>query len=231
MTLRLIIADDSALMREGISYVLQDNGIDVVAAVGDVAALLCAVGELRPDLAVVDIRMPAAHTPDGLDPDDDEHQTAGIAAAISIRRTHPATGVLLLSQYEETDAAMTLLEEQAAGIGYLLKDRVTQTEQFISAVHRVASGGTAIDSELVRRIVRRPHRTDPLRALTDRERSVLSLMAEGKSNQAIGDELFLSLRTVEKHIAAIFSKLGLRDEPNEHRRVRAVLAYLKATSA
>ncbi|HJQ48745.1 MAG TPA: response regulator transcription factor [Amycolatopsis sp.] len=219
MTLRAVLADDSVLIRGGIARILQDEGVEVVGEVGDATALLRLVGECRPDVAVVDVRMPPSHTVDGID------------AAMKIRAEHAHTGVLLLSQYVETAAAMKLLAGGADSVGYLLKDRVSDSD-FISAVNSVATGGTAIDPILVTRMMDRPHRgRQLLDNLSDREREVLSLMAEGKSNQAIGAALFLGRRTVESHVSAIFDKLELRPEPDDHRRVLAVLTYLKATGS
>lgn len=219
MALRAVLADDSVLIRGGIARVLQDEGVDVVGEAGDALELLRLVGELAPDIAVVDIRMPPTKTVDGID------------AAMKIRAEHPETAVLLLSQYVETVAAMKLLAGGAERVGYLLKERVSDSE-FISAVNAVATGGTAIDPILVTRMMDRPHRGRLLLDnLTDRERQVLSLMAEGKSNQAIGAALFLGLRTIESHVSAIFDKLELRPEPDDHRRVLAVLTYLEATAS
>jgi DNA-binding NarL/FixJ family response regulator len=225
--LRVVLADDSGLIRGGIARVLQDGGFKVVAEAGDAAGLLRAVDEHRPDIAVVDIRMPVSDTAPALDLG--ATTVAGIEAAVTLRANHPGTAVLLLSQYIETDAAMKLLAGGAAGVGYLLKDRVSDVE-FLSAVDRVAAGGTAIDPILVTSMIERPHRgRRPLDELTARERAVLALMAEGKSNQAISTELGLGRRTVETHISAILDKLGLRPEADDHRRVMAVLTYLRAT--
>lgn len=219
MTLRVAIADDSALLRRGLAALLRSEGLDVVCEAADAPELLACVAAHQPDVAVVDIRMPPAFT------------TEGIQAARIIRRDHPGTGVLLLSQYVETENAMSLLGNGAKGLGYLLKERVSDIDDFIDALHRVAAGGTAVDPELVARMVSRPHeghqREDEL---TGRERDVLELMAEGRTNQAIGKALFLGERTVEAHIRSIFLKLGLRPEPEDHRRVLAVLTYLRAAN-
>jgi DNA-binding NarL/FixJ family response regulator len=217
MSLRVVLADDSVFVRVGVAGMLRDAGVDVVDEVGDAQALLDSVERHRPDIAVVDIRMPPLSAVDGIE------------AATAIRAAHPGMAVLLLSQYVETDAAMKLLADGAAGVGYLLKDRVSDIDEFVSAVYAVAAGGTAIDPILVTRMLARPHRgRRPLDDLTDRERGVLALMAEGKSNQAISAQLCLGLRTIETHISAIFDKLGLRPEQDDHRRVLAVLTYLRA---
>lgn len=216
MKLRVAVADDSALLRRGLAALLGSEGLEVVCEVADAEELLACISAHRPDVAVVDIRMPPTFT------------TEGIQAATAIRRDHPETGVLLLSQYVETENAMSLLGNGAKGLGYLLKERVSHIDDFIDALHRVAAGGTAVDPELVARMVARPHngheREDEL---TSRERDVLELMAEGRTNQAIGKSLFLGERTVEAHIRSIFLKFGLRPEPEDHRRVLAVLTYLR----
>jgi DNA-binding NarL/FixJ family response regulator len=219
MKLRVAIADDSALLRRGLAALLRSEGLDVVCEAADAAQLLAGVALDRPDVAVVDIRMPPTYT------------TEGIQAAKTIRRDHPGTGVLLLSQYVETENAMSLLGNGAKGLGYLLKERVSDIDDFIDALHRVAAGGTAIDPELVARMVSRPHEGQQREdELTGREKDVLELMAEGRTNQAIGKTLFLGERTVEAHIRSIFLKLGLRPEPEDHRRVLAVLTYLRAAN-
>ena len=218
MTLRVVLADDSTLIRDLIARVLRNEGVDVVGEVGNATALLEVVSEHKPDLAVVDIRMPSS------DP-------VGIEAAMTIRANHPATAVLLLSEYIETDAAMKLLTDGEGGVGYLLKERASDDE-FILAVKAVAAGGTSIDPILVNRMMNRPRRQRrPIDDLTDREREVLSLMAEGKSNHAIGVALHLSKRTVEAHTSAIFDKLGLRLEVDDNRRVLAVLTYLRSSGS
>lgn len=218
-TLRVVLTDDSVLLREGIARLLQDEGIDVVGQAGEAQTLLEMVETLHPDVAVVDIRMPPTHT------------VEGIEAAVTIRQDFPDTAVLLLSQYVETENVMNLLGGGAASLGYLLKDRVSDVDEFIEALHRVASGGSAIDPDLVGRLVSRPHRGHrPLDELSAREREVLQLMAEGRSNRAIGAALFLGERTVEAHVRSIFLKLGLQPEPEDHRRVLAVLTHLRATT-
>jgi DNA-binding NarL/FixJ family response regulator len=218
MTLRAVVADDNAFVRFAVARLLEDGGVEVVTQVENADALLRAVGEHWPDIAVVDIRMPSTD------------EVAGIEAAIRIRSEYPGTAVLLLSQYVETAAAMRLIAGGAAGIGYLLKDRVSELDGFIEAVRTVATGGTAMDHELVTRMMERPHRGRlPIDDLTEREREVLALMAEGKSNPAIGALLSLSKRTVETHVSAIFGKFGLRAQPDDDRRVLAVLAYLRST--
>jgi serine/threonine-protein kinase len=216
MTLRVAIADDSALLRRGLAALLASEGLKVVCEATDAEELLACIAAHRPDAAVVDIRMPPTFT------------TEGIQAATAIRRDHPETGVLLLSQYVETENAMALLGNGAKGLGYLLKERVSDIDDFIDALHRVAAGGTAVDPELVARMVARPHNGQQREeGLTAREREVLELMAEGRTNQAIGKSLFLGERTVEAHIRSIFLKFGLRPEPEDHRRVLAVLTYLR----
>lgn len=216
--LRVVVADDSALLRRGIASLLRAEGLDVVGEARDSPQLLELVRTCNPDLAIIDIRMPPTFT------------VEGIWAAGTIQESHPQVGILLLSQYVETEHVMTLLRNGAKGLGYLLKERVTDIDEFISALHRIASGGSAIDPELVSLLVSRPHRGHlPLDDLTGREKEVLTLMAEGKSNQAIGKTLYLGERTVEAHVRSIFFKFGMPPEPETHRRVLAVLTYLRST--
>jgi len=216
MTLRLVLADDSLLLREGIARLLVEAGFDVVAQAGTADELLAAVRDHRPDVALVDIRMPPTHTDEGL------------RAAEAIRAEHgTAVGILVLSQYVETTFAMRLLADGAGGVGYLLKDRVEDLDDFAEAIGRIARGGSVIDPEVVAQLVGRKRGKVPLDDLSDREREVLALMAEGRSNQAICDALFLAPKTVEAHIANIFSKLELLPAPDDHRRVLAVLAHLR----
>jgi DNA-binding NarL/FixJ family response regulator len=218
--MRIVIAEDSAVVRAGLAEILADSGHEVVAAVGNAGDLLAAVTEHRPDAAVVDVRMPPGHTDEGL------------RAAIAIRRDHPGTGVLVFSQYIETRYTADLLGAAsgggAAGVGYLLKDRVADVGEFLDALSRVAAGGTALDPEVVTQLLGASRRNDRLAALTTREREVLSLMAEGRSNAAIAAILVVSERSIEKHVGNIFSKLGLPPSDADHRRVLAVLRYLES---
>lgn len=209
-----MIAEDQVLLREGLSRLLADEGFDVVGAVGDGEALLRAVAAARPDVVVCDVRMPPTFTDEGL------------RAALVIRAQSPATGVLVLSAYVEERYAVDLLANSSSGVGYLLKDRVGDVEEFLAAVRRVGAGGTALDPEVVAQLLTRTRRRDPLGSLTPRELDVLRLMAEGRSNSAIAGALFLSGSAVEKHISAIFAKLGLPAAEDDHRRVLAVLHYL-----
>jgi DNA-binding NarL/FixJ family response regulator len=216
--MRIVIAEDSAVVRAGLAEILADSGHQVLAAVGNAGDLLAAVDEHHPDAAVVDVRMPPGYTDEGL------------RAAIAIRRDHPATGVLVFSQYIETRYAADLLGAApgggAAGVGYLLKDRVGDVDEFVEALSRVAAGGTALDPEVVTQLLRASRRDSGLGSLTARERDVLALMAEGRSNGAIAATLVISERAVEKYIASIFSKFGLAPSDSDHRRVLAVLRYL-----
>jgi DNA-binding NarL/FixJ family response regulator len=212
---RAVIADDSALLREGLARLLEEAEIEVVGQARDADELMLKVRSYRPDVAIVDIRMPPTHTDEGL------------RAAAEIREKHPGVGVLVLSQYLESGYALELLAESAEGVGYLLKDRVADVDEFCAAVRRVAEGGSALDPEVVSRLVGRRRRDDPLNELTPREREVLELMAEGRSNQAISERMFVTMRAVEKHVTSIFVKLGLPAASEDHRRVLAVLAFLK----
>ena len=213
--LKVVIADDAVLLREGVARLLSEAGFDVVAQSGDAEDLLRHVAMFKPAVAVVDIRMPPTHTDEGL------------RAAAEIRRRFPGTGVLVLSQYVEAGYAMELLSDSAEGVGYLLKDRVSDVDQFASAVRRIAEGGSVLDPDVVSQLLGRQRRDDPLARLTPREREVLELMAEGRSNQAIADRLFVTLRAVEKHVTSIFTKLNLPASTEDHRRVLAVLASLR----
>lgn len=212
--LRAVIADDSVLLRDGVARLLEDAGIDVVAAVGDGDALVDAVSEVDPDIVLVDVRMPPTHTDEG------------IRAALAIRRTRPDVAVLVLSQYVEERYATELLSGDTAGVGYLLKDRVVDVTDFVAVVRRVADGGSAVDAEVVRQLIGRSSRTTELDRLTPRESEVLELMAEGLSNAGIAERLVVSLGAVEKHISNVFTKLDLDHETTAHRRVLAVLTYL-----
>jgi DNA-binding NarL/FixJ family response regulator len=214
--MRVVIAEDAAMFREGLVRLLEDRGHQVCAAVADGEALLAAVAAYRPDVAVVDIRMPPTHTDEGL------------RAALELRRRHPGTGVLVFSQYIETRYAARLLQGNAAGVGYLLKDRVADVAEFTEALARVAAGGTALDPEVVSQLLGAGRHARGLAGLTAREREVLSLMAEGRSNAGIADLLVISAGVVEKHVASIFAKLGLPPAEGDNRRVLAVLRYLEA---
>ncbi len=213
--MRVVLADDSVLLREGIARLLADAGFEVVGQAGDPDQLLLKVRSYSPDVAIVDIRMPPTHTDEGL------------RAAREIRERYPATGVLVLSQYVEADYALELLSESAEGVGYLLKDRVSDVGEFAAAVRRVGEGGSALDPTVVSQLVGRRRKDDPLADLSPREREVLELMAEGRSNQAICDRLFITQRAVEKHVTSIFAKLRLPADAGDHRRVLAVLTYLR----
>ena len=214
--MRVVIAEDAVLLRAGLTRLLDDAGEEVVAAVGDGDALLDAVARQHPDLAIVDVRMPPTFSDEG------------IRAAVRIRRDFPDVAVLVLSQYVEEEYASELLADNTDSIGYLLKDRVADVGEFIEAVRRVGAGGTALDPEVVAQLLARSRRQDPLERLTDREREVLSLMAEGRSNTAIAAQLVVSDGAVEKHVRNIFTKLDLAPDAGDHRRVLAVLRYLES---
>lgn len=217
--MRAVIVDDSVLLREGVASLMRANGFDVTDTRPDAIGLVALVAERRPDLVVLDIRMPPTHT------------TEGLEAAVEIRRSAPDVAVLLLSQHVETRYAVDLIADGSGRIGYLLKDRVTDVDEFVEAARRVALGGTAIDPTVVSRLVGRHRRNNPLDLLTDRERDVLHRMAEGRSNAAIANALALTERTVESHVRNLFTKLDLLPEADDHRRVRAVLVYLQSLEA
>jgi DNA-binding NarL/FixJ family response regulator len=211
-----VIADDSVLLREGIARLLEEAGFEVVAQAGDAEDLVRKASAHKPDVAIIDVRMPPTHTDDGL------------RAALRIRREHPGIGLLVLSQYVEEEYARELLAESAEGVGYLLKDRVAEVDRFVEAVRRVGSGGSALDPGVVSQLLGRQREKDPLHNLTIREREVLQLMAEGLSNHAVAERLVVTERAIEKHVTNIFSKLDLAVAPDSHRRVLAVLAHLRA---
>jgi DNA-binding NarL/FixJ family response regulator len=214
--MRVVVAEDSVLLREGVVRLLQEAGMDVVGQAGDAEDLLRKVRAHKPDVALVDIRMPPTQTDEGL------------RAAATIRAEQPQTGVLVLSQYVEEAYALELLADNAEGVGYLLKDRVADVERFVDSVRRVGEGGSALDPEVVARLVGRRRREDPLSALSPREREVLGHMAEGRSNHGIAEALVVTERAVEKHVTSIFAKLRLPASTEDHRRVLAVLAYLRS---
>jgi DNA-binding NarL/FixJ family response regulator len=213
--MRVVIADDAPLIREGVARLLTESGVDVVDQVGDADALVASVRDLRPDVALVDIRMPPTHTDEGL------------RAAREIRSRYPSTAILVLSQHLEPDYALQLVEQKPAGIGYLMKERVGRIEQLLDAVERVAADECVVDRAVVDDLLARRRRVDPIEKLTSREREILALMAEGRSNQGICRALWLSPKTVETHIRGAFAKLGIREAPEDNRRVLAVLTYLR----
>jgi len=213
---RVVLAEDSVLLREGVARILGEAGFEVVGQAGDADDLMLKVRSYAPDVAIVDIRMPPTHTDEGL------------RAAQEIRENHPEVGVLVLSQYVEPTYAMELLAKSAEGVGYLLKDRVSDVNEFADAVRRVGEGGSALDPTIVSQLVGRRRRDDPIDQLTPREREVLGLMAEGRSNSGIAEQLVVTERAVEKHVTSIFSKLRLPTASEDHRRVLAVLAYLRS---
>jgi DNA-binding NarL/FixJ family response regulator len=213
--MRVVIADDAPLIREGVARLLTENGVEVVDQVGDAEAALASVRDLRPDVALVDIRMPPTHTDEGLH------------AAREIRSRYPGTAVLVLSQHLEPDYALRLFQEKPERVGYLLKERVGRIEQLLDAVQRVAAGECVVDRAVVDELLARRRRVDPMEELTSREREIIALMAEGRSNRGICRTLWLSPKTVETHIRGAFAKLGIKEAPEDNRRVLAVLAYLR----
>jgi DNA-binding NarL/FixJ family response regulator len=216
LPLRIVIAEDAAIMRDGLTQTLTRRGHEVVAAVADAETLRQAVATHLPDVAIIDVRMPPTHTDEGL------------RAAQAIHADHPGVGVLVFSQYIETSSATELFAGAPGGVGYLLKDRVADVSDFIEAISRVARGGTALDPEVVRQLLGASRRADSLATLTPREREVLSLIAQGRSNAAIAETLFISPGVVEKHVASIFAKLGLPPSDNDNRRVIAAIKYLES---
>ncbi len=214
--MRVIVADDAILVRQGVARILEDAGFEVVAQLGDAVGLLASVERHQPDVVIIDVRMPPTHT------------TEGLEAALDVKARHPAVGVLVLSQHMESRYAVRLLGDAGGGVGYLLKERVGDLHELTDAVRRVGAGGSAVDPEVARLLVHRKRSQDRVDDLTPREREVLSLIAEGRSNQAIVDRLCLNAKTIESHVRSIFTKLGLLPEPDDHRRVLAVLAYLRA---
>jgi DNA-binding NarL/FixJ family response regulator len=213
--MRVVIAEDAVLLRAGLERLLAEGDFEVVGTVGDGPGLIAAAAALRPDIAIVDVRMPPTHTDEGL------------RAALEVRRLVPETAILVLSQYVEERYALELIGSNAEGVGYLLKDRVADVSEFLGAVRRVGEGGTALDPEVVAQLLGRRRRGNPLEAISPREREVLALMAEGRSNAAIAAELVVTDGAVEKHVSNIFAKLGLPATASDHRRVLAVLTYLR----
>lgn len=213
--MRAVIADDSALVRTGVATFLESQGVDVVGEAGDAESLLALVGASTPDVAVIDIRMPPSYRDEGL------------VAAATIRARHPHVAVLVLSQYTASEYALRLIEQSPSGVGYLLKDRLADGADLVAVLHRIVAGECVVDPSVVQRLLLRARRPNPLGELTEREREVLSLMAEGRSNAAICAELAVSPKTVETHIGRVFAKLGLLDEDDVNRRVVAVLTYLR----
>jgi DNA-binding NarL/FixJ family response regulator len=214
--LRVIIADDAVLLREGLSRLLTEAGLEVAGTAADAVQLLHLADALRPDVVLADIRMPPTQT------------TEGLRAAVQIRRQWPGTAVVVLSQHVETEHLFELLADDPRGVGYVLKERVADVAQFAGAIRRVAAGESVIDPQVVARLVARPRRDSPLQSLTDRELAVLARMAEGRSNHAIASQLHMSAKTVETHIGSMLAKLGLPPAPEDHRRVLAVLTYLRS---
>lgn len=216
--MRIVIADDSVLLREGLALLLTESDHEVVAQAGDGPGFVAAVAEHRPDVGVVDVRMPPSHTDEGL------------RAAVQVRRESPGTAIVVLSQYVELSYAEELFAAGEGGVGYLLKDRVSEVDDFLAGLEQVAAGGTVLDPQVVRQLMGTGRRTDPVAALTAREREVLALMAQGLSNQAVAASLHVTEGAVEKHTQRIFAKLGLHADPVSHRRVQAVLGWLRASA-
>ncbi len=214
--MRVVLADDTMLLREGVAMLLGEAGFDVAGQAGTAEDLIVAVGEHKPEVAIVDLRMPPTHTDEGL------------RAALAIRAAHPGCGVLVLSQHADIGLAMKLLDGGAEGVGYMLKDRVSDLEDFADAIRRVAAGGSALDPTIVSQLLSKRREAGPLDDVTAREREVLELMAEGRSNQGIADRLGISERGVQKHVTSIFEKLGIAAGTDDHRRVLAVLTFLRA---
>jgi DNA-binding NarL/FixJ family response regulator len=214
--MRVVIADDSLLIRDGLASLLRESAVEVVAQTDSADDLVRKVGSHRPDVAIIDIRMPPTHTDEGL------------RAAAEVRRRYPEVGILILSQHVEVGVATRLLAESAAGIGYLLKDRVTNFEDFTAALRRVARGGSVLDPKVVSQLLTGGDADDALAELTPREHEVIALVAEGRSNKGIGERLFISERAVQKHVTSIFMKLGLPPSDDDHRRILAVLAYVRS---
>ena len=215
--MRVVIADDNLLIRDGLASLLRDAGVDVVAQTGSADDLLPMIADQNPDVAIIDIRMPPTHTDEGL------------RAAEEIRSRYPGMGILILSQHVEVGIATRLLAESPAGVGYLLKDRVTDLENFTAALQRVAEGGSALDPSVVSQLLRhRRQADDPINSLTPREREVMELVAEGRSNKGIGERLVITERAVQKHVSSIFTKLDLPQSDDDHRRILAVLAYVRS---
>jgi DNA-binding NarL/FixJ family response regulator len=212
---RVVVGEDQPIVREGIVHILEDGGFEVVATAGDAQELVRKVRAYRPDVVVTDIQMPPDHTDDGL------------RAALEIRAAQPRVGILILSQFLEDRYAFDLVADGAQGVGYLLKEKVGDLRMFTDAVRRVASGGSALDPDVVARLIGRPRRNSPLDRLTKREREVLSLIAEGRSNAGVAEELGITVAAVERHVTSIFDKVALRQSPEQHRRVVAVLTYLR----
>ena len=214
--MRVVLADDTMILREGIARLLGEAGFEVVGQAGTADDLIASVGEQGPDVAIVDLRMPPTHTDEGLQ------------AALAIRAAHPRVGVLVLSQHADIGLAMKLLADGAEGVGYMLKDRIADLDDFADAIRRVAAGGSALDPTIVSQLLSKRRASGPLDEVTEREREVLELMAEGRSNQGIADRMEISERGVQKHVTSIFDKLGIPAGTDDHRRVLAVLTFLRA---